>query len=153
MQKKRIYLDNAATTPLDKNVMKVMADFESKFFGNPNSIHYEGQQARAKIDFARAEVAKVISAKPQEIIFTSGATEANNIAIKGIVSAGLREWNEKPHVVTTELEHQSVYQTVKKMQEQGIIDATFVKPDKNGLISSSENWIGFTDQRNREGYC
>jgi cysteine desulfurase len=135
---KRIYLDNAATTPLDPKVQKAMVDFEKKFFGNPNSIHYEGQQARAKIDFARTEVAQAISAKPQEIIFTSGATEANNMAVKGMVSAALSEWNEKPHVVTTELEHQSVYNVVKKMQDQGIIDATFVKPNRDGMISSDD---------------
>ncbi len=138
MKKTRIYFDHAATTPLDKKVQKAMFDFDQEFFGNPNSVHYEGQQARAKIDFARAEIAQAISAKPQEIVFTSGATEANNMAIKGIVSSALSQWNEKPHVVTTELEHQSVYNVIKKMQEQGIIDATFVKPDKNGMVSADD---------------
>ncbi|HYC79902.1 MAG TPA: cysteine desulfurase family protein [Candidatus Binatia bacterium] len=138
MKKKRIYFDNAATTPLDKKVAKAMAEFEASFFGNPNSIHYEGQQARAKIDFARAEVAEAIFAKPQEIIFTSGATEANNLAIKGVISFALAKMNEKPHVVTTTLEHQSVYNVVKEMEKQGIIEATYVKPNRDGIISAED---------------
>jgi cysteine desulfurase len=119
---------------LDKKVVLAMSEFQEEFFGNPNSIHLEGQQARAKIDFARQTIAESIFAKPQEIIFTSGATEANNMAVKGVVSYAFANLNEKPHIVTTLLEHQSVYQTVKKMEEKGIIEATYVKPSKEGLI-------------------
>jgi cysteine desulfurase len=138
MNKKRIYFDNAATTPLDKKVVAAMDKFQAEFFGNPNSIHYEGQQARAKIDFARADVAAAISAQPQEIIFTSGATESNNFAVKGTVAFALSHMNEKPHVITTLLEHQSVYNTVKKMEEQGIIEATYLKPDRSGIIPAED---------------
>lgn len=138
MNRKRIYFDNAATTPLDKKVAAAMEKFQAEFFGNPNSIHYEGQQARAKIDFARADIAAAISAQPQEIIFTSGATESNNFAIKGTVSFALAHMNEKPHVITTLLEHQSVYNTVKKMEEQGIIEATYLKPDQQGMIKAED---------------
>src|SRR6185436_1298144 len=105
----RIYLDHAATTPIDKRVAEAMRDFELEYFGNPSSQHREGQQARAKIDFARAEVAKFLNAKPQEIIFTSGATEANNLAIHGVITHHLFTHKTKPHVITTKLEHQSVY--------------------------------------------
>lgn len=136
MKQKRIYFDNAATTPLDKKVAKAMEKFQAEFFGNPNSIHYEGQQARARIDFARADIAISIGAQPQEVIFTSGATESNNFAIKGVVAFALPHMNEKPHVITTLLEHQSVYNTVKKMEEQGIIEATYLKPDHEGLIKT-----------------
>ena len=86
---KRVYLDNAATTPVAKQVAKAMADFQSEFFGNPSSLHREGQEARAKIDFAREAIAKSIFAKPQELIFTSGATEANNLALLGVVSSAI----------------------------------------------------------------
>ncbi|HEV8601489.1 MAG TPA: cysteine desulfurase family protein [Patescibacteria group bacterium] len=130
----RIYLDHAATTPVDKRVSKVMRDFELKVFGNPSSVHREGQTARAKIDFARAEVAKFLNCKPQEIIFTSGATEANNHAIKGTVGRAINSWGLKPHVITTKLEHQSVYNVVKDLMERGVVDASFVSPDKNGMI-------------------
>ncbi len=133
---KRIYLDHAATTPLDKRVANAMRDFELEFFGNPNSTHREGQQARGQIDFARARVAEFLNAKPQEIIFTSGATEANNIAIQGVVVNHLVTKKTKPHVVTTKLEHQSVYNTIKHLENWGVIDATFVSPDKDGMISA-----------------
>ncbi len=133
---KRIYLDHAATTPLDKRVAKVMRDFELEFFGNPNSTHREGQQARGLIDFARAQIAKFLNAKPQEIIFTSGATEANNLAVQGVITNHLANNKTKPHVVTTKLEHQSVYNIVKEFEKRGVIEATFVGPDKNGIISA-----------------
>ncbi len=130
---KRIYLDHAATTPLDKRVAKAMRDFESKYFGNPSSVHREGQQARALIDTARATIANFIHAKPQEIIFTSGATEANNLAIQGIIAR-----HKKPHVVTTALEHQSVYNLIKDLEKRGMISATFVKPNRDGVINLSD---------------
>jgi cysteine desulfurase len=130
---KRIYLDNAATTPLDKRVAKVIRDFELEYFGNPSSTHREGQNARAKIDFARAEIAKFLNAKPQEIVFTSGATEANNLAIQGVVAN-----KNKPHVVTSLLEHQSVYNLVKELESRGVIEATFIKPNKKGEIQAEQ---------------
>jgi cysteine desulfurase len=135
---KRIYLDNAATTPLDKRVAKAMADFELEYWGNPNSIHREGQKARAKIDFARADIAKFLNARPQEIVFTSGATEANNLAIKGIISWAIFNLRIKPHIITTEIEHQSVYNVVKEMESRGVVDATYIKPSKEGLIDPAD---------------
>ncbi|MBX4204594.1 MAG: cysteine desulfurase [Candidatus Doudnabacteria bacterium] len=142
---KRIYLDNAATTPIDKRVAKAMRDFELEFYGNPNSIHREGQSARAKIDFARAEIAQFINAKPQEIIFTSGATEANNHALRGVISSALRNLRSKVHVVTTAIEHQSVYETLKLMESWKIIDVTYLKPDKQGMIEASDVIKAITD--------
>jgi cysteine desulfurase len=132
---KRIYLDNAATTPLDKRIAYAMRDFELEFFGNPNSIHEEGQQARAQIDSAREKIADFFAAKPQEIIFTSCATESNNLAIKGIVSHYISEFGMKPHVITTQIEHQSVYNTVKDLEQQGVIEATYIKPASDGTIT------------------
>ncbi|MBI4049296.1 MAG: cysteine desulfurase [Candidatus Doudnabacteria bacterium] len=131
---KRIYLDHAATTPLDKRVAKTMRDFELKYFGNPSSIHHEGQQARAEIDFARAKIAEFLVCKPQEIIFTSGATEANNLAIKGVVSHAIFKLGIKPHIITTELEHQSVYNVVKELADRGVAEASFIKPSADGLV-------------------
>lgn len=139
---KRIYLDNAATTPIDKRVSKIMRGFELEFYGNPNSIHREGQEARARIDYARAEIAKFIASKPQEIIFTSGATEANNHVLRGVVSHALMNLQlpsgSKPHIVTTMLEHQSVYNTIQTMEKWGIIDVTYVRPDRNGIITAEQ---------------
>lgn len=146
---KRIYLDNAATTPIDERVSKLMRDFELEFYGNPNSIHREGQSARAKIDTARAEIAEFIHAKPQEIIFTSGATEANNHVLRGVVSNALMNLRfpsgEKPHVITTFLEHQSVYTTIQLMEKWGIIDVTYLKPSKDGQIKAEDVIKAITD--------
>lgn len=136
MATKRIYFDNAATTPLDKKIAQVMGDFEARYFGNPNSVHLEGQEARARIDFARADIAAGISAQPQEIVFTSGATEANNTALKGVVSLALSKMYDKPHVITTALEHQSVYNVIQELETQGIIEATYLQPDKSGIIKA-----------------
>lgn len=135
---KRIYLDHAATTPVDKRVAKEMRDFELEYFGNPSSVHREGQEARARIDFARAQVAEFIAAKPQEIIFTSGATESNNLAIQGVVNHAVQKLKIKPHVVTTRLEHHSVYNLVKDLEKMGVIEATFVKPSSDGMIQTSD---------------
>ncbi len=136
---KRIYLDYAATTPIDPRVAKAMRDFELEYYGNPNSVHREGQNARAKIDYARGVVAKFINAKPQEIIFTSGATESNNLAIQGVIRHATDILKiKKPHVVTTKLEHQSVYNTVKELEKRGVVEATFVSPSKDGLIEPEQ---------------
>ena len=135
---KRIYLDHAATTPIDKRIVKTMREFELKFYGNPNSIHREGQQARAAIDFARADISKFFACKPQEIIFTSSATESNNHAIQGTVAWAINEFKIKPHVITTELEHSSVYNLVRHLQKNGVIDATFIKPDAEGCIDPKQ---------------
>lgn len=138
LKMKRIYLDNASTTPIDKRVVSTMRDFELEFYGNPNSVHREGQAARASIDTARESIADFINAKTQEIIFTSGATEANNMAIQGTAAYYIEKFQMKPHIITTKLEHQSVYNTVKKLTEQGIVDATFIEPTKDGLIDSDD---------------
>jgi cysteine desulfurase len=146
---KRIYLDNAATTPVDKRVSRAMRDFELEFYGNPNSIQREGQSARAKIDAARAEIAEFINVKPQEIVFTSGATEANNHALRGVVSHALHNLKfpngSKPHIITTLLEHQSVYHTTQTMEKWGIVDVTYLKPTSEGIINADDIIRAITD--------
>src|SRR3989344_1704250 len=144
---KRIYLDHAATTPIDKRVAKAMRDFELEYFGNPSSSHREGQRARAAIDTARESIANFLNAKPQEIIFTSGATEANNHVIQGLVGHYyLHEYRTKPHIITTQLEHQSVYNTVKKLNEQEIVDVTFIDPSPDGLINADDVIRAITEE-------
>lgn len=133
METKRIYLDYAATTPIDKRVSKAMRDFELEFYGNPSSIHLEGQQARGKMDYARESIAKFFAAKPQEIIFTSGATEANNLAIQGVINYHYKNSQTKPHIITTLLEHQSVYNTVKELEKRGVLEATYINPVEGNI--------------------
>jgi len=121
-----VYVDYASTTPVDKEIMnEVMANAD--VFGNPSSIHRVGKDAKAKLQAHRARIAKSINAKPKEIIITSGATEANNLAIKGTADR-----HEKPHMITTDIEHASVRTTYQNLSED--YDVTFLKASENGLI-------------------
>ncbi|MCA1630871.1 MAG: aminotransferase class V-fold PLP-dependent enzyme, partial [Acidobacteria bacterium] len=84
---RRVYLDNSATTPVDPRVVEAMMPYLTERFGNPSSVHFYGQEARAAVDRARREVAALISARPNEIVFLSGGTEANNLAMRGTAEA------------------------------------------------------------------
>src|ERR687890_1281130 len=102
---RRVYLDHSATTPVDPRVVEAMLPFLTAKFGNPSSVHFYGQEARAAVDRARREVAGLIGARPNEVVFTSGGTESNNLAVRGHC-----EQNEGHgrHVITTSIEHSSV---------------------------------------------
>ncbi|MEI6521422.1 MAG: cysteine desulfurase family protein [bacterium] len=128
-----IYLDYAASTPLDPRVIEVMRNCEG-IYGNPSSQHAEGRKARAIIDNARDDVAAYFNAKSSEIIFTSGGTESDNLAIKGVAMANRKRGN---HIVTTTIEHHAVLETCAAL-ECGGFKVTYVKPDKNGLISPQQ---------------
>jgi len=109
--KKRIYLDYAATTPVDERVVKEMQPYFSEKFGNPMSIHSFGQEALEAVDKARAQVAEFLGCSAKEIVFTSGATESNNLAIKGVLRSyysQLKERKNNPHIITTQFEHHCV---------------------------------------------
>lgn len=129
---KKIYLDYAASTPIDPKVLKKIRKAE-KIFGNPSSIHSFGLEARNIIDDARQTAADFLGVKSYEIIFTSGATEANNLAIKGILNT-----NFKPHVITTQIEHESVLKTIEILEKNGEIEVTYLKPNQNGIIKAED---------------
>ena len=122
---KKIYLDNASTTPVDEKVMEAMKPFFEEKFGNPSSLHSFGQEARVAIDESREKIADYLNCDPKEVIFTGSATEANNIMIKGVIEA-----DDNPHVITTSIEHDAVLETVK---ESGA-DYTVLDVDKDGFI-------------------
>lgn len=124
--KVEVYADFAATTPMDKEVMeKVFANADE--FGNPSSIHKIGKRAKARLEQSRRETAALLNANPAEITFTSGATEANNLAIRGIVSK-----YEHPHIITTEIEHASVLNTYKSLED--VAEVTYIPATKKGAI-------------------
>jgi len=125
----KIYLDNAATTPLDPEVLNVMVPMMQKQFGNPSSIHAYGREVKAAIEAARKTVARLIHASPSEIFFTSGGTEANNMAIR----CTLRDLGIK-HAITSPLEHHAVLHTLEEMEKEGKIRLSFVKVDSKGTI-------------------
>jgi cysteine desulfurase len=130
-----IYLDHNATTPLDSDVRAYMEDVGYRVFGNPSSIHYAGQEARRTIDKARADVARLIGAGTDEIIFTSGGTEANNLAILGAIAT--RVGDRGNHIITSAIEHQSARNPCLHLQKQGV-NISFVSVDPDGVIDPED---------------
>src|SRR5687768_18172651 len=113
---RRIYLDNSATTPIAPEVVDAMLPFLRDKFGNASSIHFFGQEARAAVDKARHQVAELINARPNEIVFTSGGTEANNLAIRGVLEANGQQGT---HIVTSAIEHSAVTNVCQDLEKQG----------------------------------
>lgn len=123
----QVYLDNAATTPLDKEVFEAMAPYMLEHFGNPSSIHTHGRQVRAAIEKARKTIANLLNTSPAEIFFTSGGTEADNAAIFGTVrSLGIK------HAVSSPLEHHAVLHSLEALQKNGELELSFVQHDEKG---------------------
>ncbi len=118
---RRVYLDNNATTPLLPEVFEAMRPYFGEQFGNASSIHSYGQETRAAVEDARDSVAALISARASEIVFTSGGTEGDNLALAGLVAAG-------DHVVTSMIEHHAVLQAAKHLEEIGC-ELTFLPVD------------------------
>lgn len=152
---RQIYLDNAATTQPSPEVIKAMDEVNEKYWGNPSSIHSVGQEANRVLHEAREKVADFLNCDFQEVIFTSGGSESDNLAIRGIINAIIarnemtkqsvldrsprfaRDDKEgKPHIITSMTEHHAVLHTIQELEKEGKIEATYLKPDKNGVISA-----------------
>ena len=125
-----IYLDYSATTPVAEEVIETYGRVCREFIGNPNSLHKLGVEAKKIIDASSEQIAKILGVKSSEIIYTSGSSEANNLAIKGVCS---RYQNRGNHIITTELEHSSVIAPIQYLQKNGF-DVDFVKLDEKGLV-------------------
>lgn len=125
-----VYLDYSATTPVNKDVLNTYINVCEKYIGNPNSLHRLGVEAKGLIDAATKQIAGILGVKSSEVIYTSGATEANNLAIKGIC---LKYQNRGKHIITTELEHSSVSETIIYLKNLGF-EVSYVKLDENGLV-------------------
>jgi cysteine desulfurase len=130
----RIYLDHAATSPVHPDVVERMIPFITEVFGNPSSIHYFGRQSRQAVDEARAVVAKSIGAKESEIIFTSGGTEADNIALIGTAMANRHRGR---HIITTMIEHHAVLRACEYLEKQGF-EVTYLPVDEKGNVSLAD---------------
>src|SRR3978361_531798 len=129
----RVYFDNAATTPIDSEVMKEMLKIMENQYGNPSSIHAHGREARSVIEKARKTIANLLHTSPAEIFFTSGGTEADNTAIRcGIVD------NKITHAITSRLEHHAVIHTLEAMEKAGVIKLSFVDTDDKGNIDYAQ---------------
>jgi len=140
---KTIYLDNAATTPIDEKVLKTMLPYFTEKYGNASSLHYLGQEARRAIEEARSTIARSINAKYNEIIFTSGGTESNNFALKGLFFANVK--NGKNHIITTKIEHDCVLNSCKWLEQKGA-QITYLDVDKEGFINLEQLKNSITDK-------
>lgn len=130
----RIYLDHAATTPLDPRVLEAMLPYLTERFGNPNSIHIYGREARKAVDEAREKVAALLGCRPGEIVFTGGGTESDNLAIRGVAEAYSHKGN---HIITTAIEHHAVLHTCQALERQGF-EVTYLPVDEYGLVSPDQ---------------
>ena len=139
---KRIYLDYAATTPTHPEVVEAMLPYFTDSFGNPASIHAFGQETRGGVESARDKVAALIGARSEEIVFTSGGTEADNFAIKGVAYANQRRGN---HIITSSIEHHAVIETCKFLEKQGI-KVTYLPVDGYGLVDPDDVKKAITDK-------
>jgi len=131
---KKIFLDHAATTPTDPRVLEAMLPYFNESFGNPSSIHSLGLEARTAVAEAREKVASLIGAASDEIVFTSGGTEADNLAIKGVAQANAQKGK---HIVTTRIEHHAVEESCRYLEKQGF-KVTLVGVDQDGLVDPGD---------------
>ena len=131
---KRIYLDYTATTPTRPDVVKAMLPYFTDVFGNPSSIHSYGQEGKEAIEEARVKVAELIGAQDEEIVFTSGGTEADNFALKGVAYANEKKGN---HIIASPIEHHAVMETCKFLEQRGF-RVTFLPVDEYGLVDPDD---------------
>src|ERR1700722_5223025 len=128
-----VYFDNAATTNLDPLVLKEMLTILEGKNGNPSSIHSYGREAKAIVEKARKNVAKFLNCSPAEIFFTSGGTEADNMAIRSAVEA-----YDIKHIITSPLEHHAVLHSIEDLEKKGLVKVSHVKLHKNGHVDLAD---------------
>ncbi len=139
---KRIYLDHNATTPLHPEVLEAMLPYYKEAFGNPSTIYFFGQETRKATDEAREKVANLIGASPEEIIFTSGGTEADNLALKGVAAALEKKGK---HIVTSSIEHHAVLSSLKYLEKRGC-KVSFLPVDEHGWLDPKKVKEAITSQ-------
>jgi len=137
---KNIYLDNAGATPLDKDVESMISSYQKDFFANPSSIHSIGVEARKVVDFSRVKIAKLIKAHANEIIFTSSGTTSDALAIIGVIKKynSNKENKNKPHIVTTNIEHPAIMENCIYLEKQGLAEVTYVKVGEDGVVDPKD---------------
>ena len=138
----KVYLDNAATTRVDDKVLKAMMPFFSEHYGNASSLHIEGTEAKNALERSRKTISNILNSNTREIYFTSGATEANNWALKGLFWAN---HPKKNHIVTSKIEHDSVLDTCRWLEKQGA-KVTYLDVDKDGFVNPEDVEKAITDK-------
>jgi cysteine desulfurase len=129
-----IYLDHSATTPVDKKVVNAMLPYLNKIYGNPSSLHSFGQTALAGVEKARSQAARFLNCEPDEIIFTSGATEADNMSIEGVIKALRKKGIKKMHIITSSIEHDAILEPCREMEKDGV-EVTYLPVNSKGIIN------------------
>ncbi|GBC99950.1 Cysteine desulfurase IscS [bacterium HR17] len=137
-----VYLDYAATTPMDPRVLDAMMPYLTDKFGNPNSIHAFGRAARQAVDEAREKIAALLNCQPSEIVFTGSGTESDNLALRGVAEAYQRKGN---HIVTTAVEHHAVLHTCRALEDRGFT-VTYLPVDRHGLVVPEQVAEAVTDR-------
>ncbi|AUD22566.1 cysteine desulfurase family protein [Bacillus cereus group sp. BC251] len=138
----RIYLDHAATSPTHPEVVEKMIPYMTETFGNPSSIHFYGRQTRHAVDEARRACARSIHVNPNEIIFTSGGTEADNLALIGVARANRHKGN---HIITTQIEHHAILHTCELLEREGF-EVTYLPVDETGRVQVSDIQKALTEE-------
>src|SRR3990170_2894142 len=143
MNKLPIYLDYNATTPVDQDVFKAMLPYFKTYFGNPSSSHQYGKVTKEAVDAARQQVAKLLGADASEIVFTSGGSESNNHAIIGTALANMKKGK---HIITSRIEHPSVHETLRYLEQKFGFRITYLPVDKFGMVNPSDVEKAITDE-------
>jgi len=139
---RRVYFDHSATTPVDSEVANVMMEYMTEKFGNPGSIHYFGREANKAVNEARANLAALIGANANEVFFTSGGTESDNLALKGVAFANRKKGN---HIITTAIEHHAVLHACESLEKQGFT-VTYLPVDENAMVNIEDVKKAITDK-------
>jgi len=144
LQFMRIYLDNSATTPVDPEVLEAMLPYFHDQFGNPSSVHSWGQEGAKTILGARDQVARFLGCKTEEVVFTSCATEANNLALKGVIYSYREKTGKKGHLITSQIEHKAILKPAKSLEKQGY-KVTYLSVNSEGIIKLPDLEKAITD--------
>lgn len=131
----KVYLDNAATTKVRDEVVEAMLPYFTEYFGNPSSLHLFAREAGKGLDTARAQVANALNAKPEEIIFTGGGSESDNMVLRGIPEAYKKKGK---HVITSAVEHHAVLHTLEAMEKEGRVEVTYLPVDEYGMVTAEQ---------------
>ena len=137
---KKVYLDSAATTSLDPQILKIMQPYFSEKFGNPSEFHSLGQEAKKAIEEARGKLARFLNAAPDEIYFTGSATESINLSHKGLIETQKSKLKNQnlPHIITSQIEHKAVLETCAHLEKLGWARVTYLPVNKGGLVLLEE---------------
>ena len=139
---RKVYMDNGATTQVDERVLEAMLPFFKELYGNPSSLHSFGREVKKALEEAREKTAKAINARPEEIYFTSGGTEADNLAVQGVARALKKKGN---HIITSSVEHHAVLDVCKALEKEGFT-VTFLPVDEHGQVRVEDFRKAVTDQ-------